>query len=272
MVISDASGTAMKKLATVIAAIALIGTPAFAQTPPPAPAPVYNWTGFYVGVNAGWNWTTASTTTLVTTPVTNASFSDSAKANGAIGGVQFGYNWQSMSNWILGIETDFQASGTNATSNTHQVRLNPGLLGAVLTESFSHTDTLDWLGTVRGRVGYVLWQDTILYATGGLAYGRVTESTPATFTQTIIVPPFIPNISNTAFEASAVRTGWTAGGGIEGVAPNTRVSWKLEYLYVNLASANFSFAGTPFGFSVNNTTSSTLSEHIFRVGLNWHLN
>jgi opacity protein-like surface antigen len=53
----------MKKLATAIAAIALIGTPAFAadmavkmpvKAPPPAPAPVYSWTGFYIGGNAGW--------------------------------------------------------------------------------------------------------------------------------------------------------------------------------------------------------------------------
>ncbi|MEA2981643.1 MAG: outer rane immunogenic protein [Alphaproteobacteria bacterium] len=267
----------MKKLTTLIALAGLIGTPAIAadmavKARPPLPAPVHRWTGFYVGVNAGWNWTTASTTTQVATSLTNTSFPDSANGNGAIGGVQFGYNWQTISNWIAGIEADFQVSGANATSNSHQLRLNPGLFGAVTTESFAHTHSLDWLGTVRGRLGYAFSKDFMLYATGGLAYGQVTESTPALFMRTLITFP--PNITtaNTVFEASAVRTGWTAGGGIESAVPNAHVSWKLEYLYVNLASANFSFAGTILGLPVTNTTTSTLADHIVRIGLNWHLN
>src|SRR5262249_707537 len=124
----------------------------------------------------------------------------------------------------------------------------------------------------RGRLGYAFPEAFMLYATAGLAYGRVTESTAASFTRTLITFP--PNITtaNTAFESSAVRTGWTAGGGIESASPYPRVSWKLEYLYVNLASANFNFAGTQFGLPVTNTTSSALTNHIVRFGLNWRLN
>jgi opacity protein-like surface antigen len=50
------------------------------------------------------------------------------------------------------------------------------------------------------------------------------------------------------------------------------VSWKIEYLYVHLSSANFSFNGAPFGLAVSNVMSSTFTDHIVRVGLNWHLN
>jgi outer membrane immunogenic protein len=101
----------MKKLATVIAAIALIGTPAFAadiavKAPPPAPAPVYNWTGWYVGVNAGASFGNVKTDFNVA-PVFISPFSppsaqftpglavsDRAYPDGFIGGGQIGYNWQ----------------------------------------------------------------------------------------------------------------------------------------------------------------------------------
>src|ERR1700752_736153 len=94
----------MKKLATIIAVAGLIGTSAFAadmavKAPPPVPALLYSWTGFYVGLNAGWNWTEAKTTTLIVASATS-SFADSGNGDGLLGGVQFGYNWKNMSNWI----------------------------------------------------------------------------------------------------------------------------------------------------------------------------
>src|SRR5262249_31682577 len=133
MAFSLLRGTAMKKLATAIAAIALIGTPAFAadmpvKAPPPAPAPVYSWTGFYAGLNAGWSWGKDDTTVsipgpplLITEPpnvnvgpcgivssivcgnLSALTYQEASKLDGGIVGVQIGYNWQATPSWVLGI-------------------------------------------------------------------------------------------------------------------------------------------------------------------------
>jgi opacity protein-like surface antigen len=124
------SGTAMKKLAAAIAAIALIGTPAFAQAPPPAP--VYNWTGWYAGLNFGVgigtsnNATTTSTDDLAqffpgTTPSGSlaAAISGIARLNqsGPIGGGQFGYNWQISPLIVVGFEADIQGADISGLGN-----------------------------------------------------------------------------------------------------------------------------------------------------------
>jgi outer membrane immunogenic protein len=117
----------MKKLATAIAAIALIGTPAFAQAPPPPPAPVYNWTGWYVGVNAGasfgnvktdFNAPTTVAGTFTVSGVGSASGTSTFDIagnntnypNGFMGGGQIGYNWQYSPLIVVGLEADFQGA------------------------------------------------------------------------------------------------------------------------------------------------------------------
>src|SRR5215831_7921328 len=107
-------GAAMKKLATAIAAIALFGTPAFAadiavKAAAPSPAPVYNWTGWYAGVNAGASFGSVKTDFNGPSPIfataffaNNAlkqvtpgfGFSNREYPDGFIGGAQIGYNWQ----------------------------------------------------------------------------------------------------------------------------------------------------------------------------------
>jgi outer membrane immunogenic protein len=119
----------MKKLATAIAVVGLFGTPAFAadmavKAPPPAPAPVYNWTGWYVGGNVGASFGRAKTDyniapvgLLQGTPpslsFTIPGFAGSAitEPAGFIGGGQIGYNWQFSPIWVAGIEADIQGSG-----------------------------------------------------------------------------------------------------------------------------------------------------------------
>jgi outer membrane immunogenic protein len=129
----------MKNLATVIAIAGLIGTPAFAADigvpPAPPPAPVYNWTGWYVGVNAGASfgnvktdfnvgpYTVAQSLPVVLVPVfatfPGVAFSDTSQPSGFMGGGQIGYNWQWSPLIVLGFEADRQYSDNNSAYGLH---------------------------------------------------------------------------------------------------------------------------------------------------------
>jgi len=121
-----------------VCVVAIVGTPALAadmalKAPPPPPAPVYSWTGWYVGGNVGYSWGDAPTTgnaSLVTFPglltlnpgfpgfPASFAFADhTTHLNGAIGGGQVGYNYQFSPNWVLGFETDIQASGQRGSGS-----------------------------------------------------------------------------------------------------------------------------------------------------------
>ena len=125
-------------------ALACAATPALAADIPGGPyvaAPYggYNWTGFYAGLNLGYQWGSVSNTNL--------------SPAGIDGGIQGGFNWQSGS-IVLGGETDLQLSG--ASDNVGNFKFsNP------------------WFGTLRGRAGYAL-NNILFYGTGGLAYGGGT--------------------------------------------------------------------------------------------------
>src|ERR1700689_4411253 len=71
------------------------------KAPPPPPAPVYNWTGWYVGVNLGGSFGKAADTTTFG-PASTVLSSTSSRLDGVIGGGQIGYNWQANSNWLFG--------------------------------------------------------------------------------------------------------------------------------------------------------------------------
>jgi outer membrane immunogenic protein len=123
-----------------------------AAAPVPYVAAAYNWTGFYVGLNAGWGWGTGS--------LSGPPPSGDMDGSGGLFGGTLGYNWQ-MNNIVFGIETDIAWSGIEADRGC----------GAGIRCEISH----DWLGTTRGRIGIAM--DRFLpYVTGGLAYGDVSAS------------------------------------------------------------------------------------------------
>ena len=86
-----------------------------AYTPPPAPLPVYSWTGLYFGGNVGYSWGQSKSDQTGSLIGLNATVTESQDVDGAIGGVQTGYNYQ-FGAWVWGLETDFQASGQKGSS------------------------------------------------------------------------------------------------------------------------------------------------------------
>jgi outer membrane immunogenic protein len=218
-------------LAPSLASAADLGT----RMPTKAPLmPVaFSWTGFYVGGNIGWGWSSGDGTFDGLGPV---GVPVSGDGNGFLGGGQVGYNWQTGP-VVFGIETDFQGSSGSGD-------LNGAAGGVSITGGTLKTP---WFGTIRGRLGYA-WDRWMVYVTGGGAYGHLDYSGTLSTTG--------------AFSSSTDYWTWTAGGGIEASLWD-HWSAKLEYLYV----------ATPDRFPVPPGTTNvdgTTNTNIVRVGLNYH--
>jgi outer membrane immunogenic protein len=220
--------------------------PLKAPPPPPPPATVFSWTGFYAGLNAGGSWGRARSDFAISGFATTVAASDSVSPDGVIGGGQLGYNWQLDPNWLIGVEADIQASGEKASSTRFDTVDGEGV-------TTNYETKIEWFGTARGRVGYVFDRRFLLYATGGLAYGRVSISGTSTA------------LSSIAFSKADVNAGWTAGGGVEGVAWDPRLTWKVEYLYLDLGTIDPAIAS---GLTIHVT--SKFTDNIVRAGLNFH--
>lgn len=212
---------------------------------PAAPA---NWAGLYLGGNAGG----ASARNRSSFVGSGANEFFNLSPDGFIGGGQVGYNWQAA-NWVAGFEADIQGSTQ---------RDNDACITRCLVNQGSSFDAkLPWLGTVRGRLGYSLGS-TLLYGTAGYAYGGVKTRITA-----IGNGPAI----DTTFSGS--RGGWTVGGGIErpfnffGMFGSNWTS-KSEYLYVDLGSTSDTLVNGARTIAVT----SSVKEHIFRTGVNYHFN
>ncbi len=246
------------------------------KAPPPPPAPVYSWTGFYVGGNVGYGlgWPN-SETTLTGLGIGRFAFdhSDPLKFQGVIGGPQIGYNWQVSPHLVYGLEADWEASGEKADlSYSDAYSGTGGLLGVVATGTgnTNYDAQISWFGTVRGRIGYAS-DRLLIYGTGGLAYGRVTLGGTMMDSGTTLIlcgPSCSPTpFSGTApFSASRVNAGWTAGAGVEGALVGNW-TWKAEYLYLDLGSLNISAAepSAPETIGVH----ARFTDNIVRAGFNY---
>jgi len=259
----------MKKIMLGSVAALALASPAFAADMAPrmytkaAPvvAPIYNWSGFYAGIHAGYTFgdrTTVDTTGVL--PVNIGNVATGARApfvgvnrDGFIGGGQMGWNWQANSPWVWGLEADI--SYTDVRSTTNFVTLLPPA-NSPLNNSLS--SRMEYFGTVRGRLGYA-WDRTMIYATGGLAYGQIENA--AVFNNAANAVQFAGSTRNT-------KTGYTVGGGIEHA---WMANWtvKAEYLYYDLGRNDVTVAAIP-GVGTGAYISSFKNDgHIVRAGLNY---
>ncbi|HEX5212093.1 MAG TPA: outer membrane protein [Pseudolabrys sp.] len=227
-----------RQFLTTVSILALAGTASAADLPrampmkaPAPPVVSWDWTGFYLGVNGGLLWHKGSYDIVDTVP--EELTGSATKAGGTVGG-QIGYNWQ-LQNYVVGVEGDLNWVGASATLNG----------SAFATSTF--TSKLTWLSTIRGRGGILIDPRTLLFVTGGVAFGGVENDT---------------NISGGSSDHST-RTGWTAGGGAE-YKITDHWSAKAEALYVDLGKKTVpGFFGPGYAGTFKST------EIISRLGVNY---
>jgi outer membrane immunogenic protein len=239
---------------------------------PPAPVvAVYDWTGFYIGGNAGWVGSVNRNVGLTGTDTGVGGFGSELadgstpsifreRYSGFLGGAQVGYNKQ-MGRWVVGLEADI--AGTNASASSTQVNLPqpPFPFRSAITTTVSNK--LDYLGTVRGRVGVLVSNPLLLYVTGGLAYGK-TELADSS------VCPTCAPARNLATVNGPTNVGWTVGAGAEWMfAPHW--SAKAEYLYYDLGSNTTTPLVYNYG-AFTSTLAASIREtgQLVRVGVNYH--
>jgi outer membrane immunogenic protein len=236
-------------------------TPAMAQPqrlPPAAATAVFNWTGFYVGVNAGYSWGTGDWTYyqpgLTLCCGLPSSTGGSHSVNGAIGGLQAGYNFQAGM-WVMGAVTDFDWSSEKGSSNFAYSAFGEGFSGTVTTK-------IESLGTVRANFGPLIAQTVWVYATGGFAYGRVNAFGAFALTCGGGCGGMW------SFSQSQTRTGPAVGIGVQGSIPNwPSLKWMIEYLYVDFGTITVNGIGSFFG-SGPYTFTDHVTDNIVRAGVN----
>jgi outer membrane immunogenic protein len=237
------------------------------KAPPPmmAAEPVYNWTGFYVGLNAGAIWGSQSTSVtgspalLALGPAFVPSTFASSSSAAFVGGAQAGYNYQ-IGSGVFGVETDIDGTSLSKSGSFTSPKVGPG--GPTLTMNAS--GKLDYLGTIRARAGFTPWDRFLIYATGGFAYGGAHTSASV-----------VANGTGAVWSGSdnPVRTGWTIGGGVE-YAITQNISVRGEYLYYDLGKQSTVTAGNAaavgaFGSATYLSTSTQFNGSVVRAGVDY---
>jgi outer membrane immunogenic protein len=274
----------MRRFAFAILAVAFGTVTASAADMPvkalSAPAPIFNWTGFYVGANGGgiWSHNNVSSSFVDGAAVVSAQtlgvLAGTGGMNGssAFGGVQVGYNWQGATPWIWGVEADIQGMSLNANRTSALFTIAPN--SAQDFDQVHH----DWFATFRGRVGYTA-NRALFYVTGGLAVADTRFSRTQSWAfpgDLCVVDP--RNGLGDCHVGSATKTsvGATAGAGVE-YAFSGNWSVKLEYLHIWLQDNNGfltqnsgpGFVGPPLVVQRFNQSMNDSNLDLVRVGVNY---
>ncbi|MGE0037296.1 MAG: outer membrane protein [Xanthobacteraceae bacterium] len=219
-----------------------------------APAPIFTWTGCYVGAHVGYKWGTSKQTyggLIAGVPVlpelTGADITGNYNVNGPVGGAQGGCNYQTGA-WVWGIEVDGGWSSASGQANAIPP-FNP---------EYVLTTNERWLATARGRLGWAadrwMW-----YLTGGVAWSGfdVNNSNPLEPAQVSRQPTRIN------------KTGWIVGVGTE-YALLGGWSVKSEFLYANFGTMHYGDESSIVNGCLSCFNADVkMSEYIWRVGLNY---
>jgi outer membrane immunogenic protein len=219
-----------KALLAATGLVALGVAPAFAADlpartytkAPPILAPIYDWSGFYIGINGGGAsshecYTITSVAGVAVPPASEGCHN----ATGGVVGGQIGYRWQSA-NWVFGVEAQGDWADLKG-SNSSLVAIIP----------YINQTKIDAIGLFTGQVGYA-WNNVLLYAKGGAA---VTDNSYSSFfpVGNIFAAAGVP-----FNQAGDTRWGGTVGTGIEvGFAPNWSVAVEYDHLFMGNPNVTF---------------------------------
>lgn len=267
-----------------------------------------SWTGFYAGLNAGYGFGISSNAehngwaNPLQGSVGSAAWAGAnswmgrgINQGGYVGGGQLGINYQISRNIVIGIETDMQGAGIRGTGNAngfapaYQDAFQVGNANTLINIPAGITTIannqiiqagIDWIGTGRARVGCLITPTSLVYATGGVAYGGAflnTITTPEQFYQgSNAVSSLV--LSSQKVSKHNLLVGWTAGAGAEWMFMS---NWSLkgEALFYDLGSQltnttqylGYSFLANlnPYGGS---STRAYYNGVIARAGVNYHFN
>ena len=234
-----------------------------------------HWTGFYVGIHGGYAWAEATgrlerdfgagPDPFFTTP------SRTVDGEGWLGGAQIGFNRQ-HGKMVWGVEIDGSWVDINHSASIDTLISGlppPGPEGGINRQV---DVSLDALGTVRGRLGFLASPALLVYATAGLAIGKT--SADLTIRGCCGTPDATPDGIRVHGSAEEYHVGWVVGGGAEW-AMGHGWSLKAEYQYIDLGSVDYNFRGTnfltdpPTPHTSNSLRGVDLDLHVVKLGLNY---
>jgi outer membrane immunogenic protein len=244
----------MKKLFVLTTALVALGAaPALAadlaarpytKAPPPIPAPIMTWTGFYLGIQGGGGWGRSNETFFGAPNAAGFAGTQNYDTTGGFVGGVGGYNWQ-VGSTVFGIEGDYHWADINGRSNVINTALGYG---------DTYYTKLRGFGDIKGRLGYAAGP-ALLFVSGGAAVGDLQHRYDAG------TNPF-----SASFVQNNWRWGWTLGAGAEYMfAPNW--SAKIEYNYIDFGTSTIQYT--------NPTIPANRSEwkdtvHTLKAGLMYH--
>jgi outer membrane immunogenic protein len=290
----------LSKLTILICACAALALTARAGSEPlpsgkemkevaPAPPAGCSWTGLYLGLNGGYLWSDNNSVDtdsrdIFGNPGLNdgplygvdaaelATFSLSRSNDSFIGGGQIGFNWEF---WriVFGPEADIQGVPGSPDRTSEDSSITP-VPGFPIVQTATVSKSLNYIGTVRGRLGFTVMPCLLVYGTGGFAYGEGSGRTG--ITQMVLNDSLLPNAYSGSGRFTDTGTGWTFGGGLEWMFLK-HWSIKAEYLHYDLGSVsynvrplnNFNSSGTLFTTTAP-TSNTKFDGNIVRAGLNIH--
>lgn len=246
----------MKKLLVgAVALAATIGAPvAYAADMPlkalPPPAPVYTWTGCYVGGYVGDAWGRAKST-AASSGAEYASYD----LSGFVGGATVGCNYQ-FGTWVFGVEGDWGATNKDGQAFDDFRRGTATIAAPPALVDQTHER---WIATARARLGYLVTDKWLWYVTGGGAWISAQQSV------------WVSGSPTHAALQTKTLSGWTIGAGTE-YAVGYGWSVKSEFLYIDVQKTTFFGLGDfgnltpPITYRGDNLQ---LKDYVFKVGMNY---